>query len=132
MLSHQIKWNTKEYEWFQFVTRSWNVQKAKRILKKKSYESIEIEIDTFAKLLSQEKETSKGRMFVMGVGIDEEKLDKINLDFPLVAVHDPVLESMVIDGWHRIAKAQKLGIKILNGFLLDEEDSRKVLFKTCR
>lgn len=131
MHSHEIQWNSNEHEWFSFVTRTWNVQKAKTILKNKSYESIEVDIETFAKLLSKEKETANGKMLVLGVGVDNERLDtkEIDLNIPIIIVSDPVIEYMVIDGWHRIAKAQKLGIKTLNGFLLDKSDSRKVFIK---
>jgi ParB-like chromosome segregation protein Spo0J len=51
---------------------------------------------------------------------------KIDLSVPIIFVQTPRGNILPIDGYHRIAKAHKLGLKELPAVMLSKEDSKAI------
>lgn len=87
-----------------------------------------IGVESFSKLLR--KTSADGLSFTVGIGINDEHVPTVDLTKPVILVQlmtrDGAVTPMVIDGWHRIAKAQRQGVAELPCLVLSEEDSELV------
>jgi len=118
-------WNATEHshEYFRFGQDAWNIGKAKMILASKP----ERKLVTF-KVIDL-------RPLAPLVGIDWKRVDR-DLEFP---VEDQVIKLRVplivivtkygalpIDGWHRIGKAIRMGVKTLPAVVLTKAEEKAV------
>lgn len=109
-------------EVFKYLSWGWNVSKAKDIVTDRE------EPDTEIKVAPWEKQSGLIR-------IDEEyadSLDESALDEPVILVplhggaEDGSDSYIIIDGWHRVKKASKLGRDTLDAYVLTDREERIV------
>ena len=126
--SYEIVWKYYEDEYFSFLGEVWSVSKAKQILIKKPREIVHIDPKLFEPLIGGF--TSFGTIR-MGVGIDRNKLssNKIDLSIPVIIVEKDNGKHMLIDGWHRLAKALNNKLKQLPAVVLDLIENRQILIR---
>jgi nitrogen fixation protein len=62
------------------------------------------------------------------ITLDEDHIPTVDLERPIIAVKlaDAGGASMIIDGWHRIARAQRDGLTDLPVTVLDEDQERTI------
>jgi len=113
-----------EHEVFSFIFRSWDVNEAWKIIQaKKRKNKIMVPIEEI-------------KQYFGYVKVNKAYADKIDLSKiqPLIAVtlkdEDGGKFALVIDGWHRIYKAMKSGVKELPAYLLTLREERQVMIKT--
>ena len=95
-------------EVFQFLTYRWNVTKAQQV----------------AATLPVRQFNAEPWFGWLGlIHVDEDHLQDANLDRPILMVKIRELggSALVIDGWHRLAKAQREGVTELPVIVLDED-----------
>lgn len=109
---------TEVEERFYFLSRGWDVRQAKVLLSARRPKTQPISVEDAA--------TSLGF-----IRIDKDRVEDVDLNFPVivspVTVPGQDLEQfMVIDGWHRVAKAKQEGIKVLQAFVLTEGEAKRI------
>jgi hypothetical protein len=128
-------WNTEEEEVFTFMFSRWDVRAAKRILASKNVKVDTVDVADCEKLLGGSRPNGKGGSTIrLGVSVDWEKVEidlmavepKIDLSVPLIFVQTPEGNILPIDGYHRIAKAHKLGLTEIPAVLLSKKDSKAI------
>jgi hypothetical protein len=129
-------WNTEEEESFRFLQAAWDVRAAKRLLAAKKNVKVEkTSVEDCKQLLQISTPNGKGGFtMTLGVRVDWERVEidltsaepKIDLSVPLIFVQTPQGNVLPIDGYHRIAKAYKLGLKELPAVMLSKKDSKAV------
>lgn len=127
------KKNAKDYDFrllgevYTFWTSSFDVDMAKKLVLERNLPVANIQLDELASFAKRPKEKTSHNIMHQ---FDWEKIDSdvVDLDFPLILINHPKAGIMVIDGWHRIAKATNNGIMELPGFCLtDRKDVKKVM-----
>lgn len=137
MQSTYTNWYERGGECFRYVATHWNIDAAKAILKSKPRESKAIDVEEWAQLLSKETVTERDKdgnpcawKRQAGVAFNRENSEAepspLDLGVPVIMIQFDDGCVLVIDGWHRIARAQHLGVKTLPAVLLDKEESRWV------
>lgn len=122
-------------EWFRFGAWAWDIARARKLLLKTPRPSRPVQVDGLEKLIGEiakpgmtRDELATLKCPLLGIGINWPKAmcDAINLDVPILLA--PMGEApMVIDGWHRVARALAIGRKVLPGILFSEEDAKKFI-----
>lgn len=129
MKSDAIKWETIS-ETFQFLTHSWDVSLAKKLIQSKHPRKIEtMDISGVADLVGKPPSDTDTTFYVSGVTVDWAKAasDEVDLTIPIILA--PHRDSyMPIDGWHRIAKAVLTGVKELPCVVLNKTEAKAVKF----
>ncbi len=100
-------------EYFQFLAFRWDVTKARNIAAGLPVHRLKIQ----------------GWFGWLGlIRIDDERVRMANLDQPLLMVQIRELggSTLLVDGWHRLAKAQRDGVTELPAVVLDESNERPV------
>jgi hypothetical protein len=94
------------FEWGVFL---YDIAVAKAEARARAHERGTLRVDSWATMLGVMR-------------IDEAHVPTRSIDEPLLVVRlgGPDGPPMVIDGWHRIAKAQSRGVETLPGILIDE------------
>lgn len=104
-------------ETFRFLAYRWDVSKAKEIVAARDGPDDVVPVAQLAVLLNT-------------ITIERERAlgDEIDLAVPLIVARVPEWGDMylTIDGWHRIYKADRLGVVALPAYLLSDEESRAV------
>lgn len=110
--SSEFEWHdTKEV--YDILAARFDVNAARRLIERRPREVIDIDVSKAPADLHR---------------ITDERKAKADLSFPLILITTP--EGLwVIDGWHRIAKAQAEGIRLLPGVVLTMKESQRV---SCR
>ena len=132
-------WNTEQEEVFTFIRTQWDVRQAKRLLASKNIKVHTTDVAECAKLLGGSRPNGKGGFTItMGVSVDWPRVEtdltkpeaeqEIDLTIPVIFVQTPQGNILPIDGYHRIAKANKLGLKELPAVMLSKKDSLAVRF----
>lgn len=118
-------------EWFRFCAYTFNVSKARDLIGKRRAVVKTIAVSDLRPLLAEK--TEKG--IRLGVGVDWERVEKdiaaerdayepvLDLTVPLI-VAQTSSGALPIDGWHRIAKAVRVGREKLPYVLLTKKESR--------
>ena len=114
-------------ERFQSVWGSWDVAAAKRILVDTPRPSTVIEIAEHTPLLSTRTITEDGwEHYTAGVDVDHDKVEADETDIDLTVPLLITAGGMLIDGWHRLARARHLGIDTLPAILLTPEETTTI------
>lgn len=95
-------------EWFEWGPYRYDIARAKAEAAARPHERALLSVDSWAKML--------GVMRIDAAHVPTRPLDEPLL---LVRMGGPDGTVMVIDGWHRIAKAQATGVEELPALLLD-------------
>jgi hypothetical protein len=100
-------------EYFQFLSYRWNVTKAQEIAR--DLPTGKIGVADWARHLGI-------------IGLDDDHLDTVDLRRPLILVRIADVGGLVliIDGWHRLARALRDGVAELPFHLLDEDQEFEV------
>jgi hypothetical protein len=135
-------------EYFHFLTKRYDVEKAWDLIRKNPKKFVkpdgsyyELPVDDFYELVSKtfdengiqvqndEREVGKRYKTKIGVTVDKKVANKITEDElkdPSIFIEDEDFH-MLIDGWKRVYKAKKLGIKTIDCYLIkDEADLKKI------
>jgi hypothetical protein len=123
-ISSEIKWNTDTEEWFSLLGRCWDITKAKLIIINEPREIVQIDPDAFEPLIGGETSSGTIRMVI---SIDRSKIhsEDIDLSVPVIIVETDHGDHMLIDGWHRLAKALHLKQK-LTAVILSPAENKKI------
>lgn len=111
------------FEYFQFARAAYNVTKALQIVADR--EPIE-EVDPT--VWADSYIGPDGGMST-GVSVNWDHVDEVDLDKPILLawyVSKAQSGNIVIDGYHRLAKGRRLGVKHLRAHILTKEESEKV------
>jgi hypothetical protein len=105
------------HEHFEILAGRWDVTAAKELVKGRT-PNTDLNVKQTASWLSL-------------VHVDEERVmtDEIDITVPVILITIPCDNKeahLPIDGWHRIAKAAKLGVQTIPGHVLTLEESDKV------
>jgi hypothetical protein len=100
-------------ETFAFLTLAWDVGKAWNLISRDEIDHRRGEVDI----------TEAAKMLGM-IRIDKdyvEQMDAEDLKYPILIVYVPDVGNCVIDGWHKIAAAKRLGVTTLPCVLLPDD-----------
>lgn len=120
-----FNWNLDE-EYFYFSNYIFDVRAAKeKIINTADISSVEIDVNYWY---------NKRKKF--NIPIDTDRIvrypHKYDLNIPLIFVEIPVDNSthyMLIDGWHRLAKAHRENIQKLNAFFFSKKEALPLLIR---
>lgn len=116
--------NSADVEWrlggevFRILAAAFDVDAAKRTLARAPRESVKLDVAGAAALVGP-----PGRPGV--IRVDPARVAGADLSVPLI-VATVRGELLVVDGWHRVAKASAAGVTELDGFVLDESETEAV------
>ena len=125
MLSSNFEWDVTSAELFRFLGQPFDVRQAKRIIHSLPREVNNCNIVEAAELIHPRPPA----VMALKVSIKWNELDqnyeKYDLSIPLIGIkfRDSYL---IIDGWHRIAKASEKNIVELPIVLLSDEESKEL------
>lgn len=119
--SSALVWDFKD-ERFAYHNETWNVDRAKQIIKDRPRPIRTLNIEPFQELLCP-----PGKLHAFGVRVDWKKVrsDAVNTDDPLLTAYSRA-GKFPIDGWHRIAKALLKGLKEMTYVGLTREENEQV------
>ncbi|TDB91214.1 hypothetical protein E1264_02685 [Actinomadura sp. KC216] len=100
-------------EVFQFLAFRWDITKAQQIA---------------ADLPVHRCDPQPWFGWLAAVALDEDHIPAVDLDRPIIAVRLREADgaAMIIDGWHRVARAQRDGVTELPIVVLDEDQEYQV------
>lgn len=101
------------HEVFQFLSWRWDITKAQQIA---------------ADLPVQRVDPELWFGWLGAIALNEDHVPTVDLGRPIIAVRLRELDgaAMIIDGWHRIARAQRDGVTELPIVVLDEDQENQV------
>lgn len=115
-------WNLDVAETFTFLSASFDVTEAKRILTEKAHKVGEMDLSGILNLIGE-----PGKMTV-GISVDWDRVQnnpEIDLTVPVILAWTKAGSLLPIDGWHRIAKAKLRGITSLPAVVLNKVESKR-------
>ena len=118
-----IDWDKARLESFVFLGHEFDVSLAKQILaNKRRVRVTEIDVSEAQNMI-----VPRGAV-MMGVLVDWDvvRSDVVDITVPIIVVQLKKGSLLPIDGWHRIAKAQLLGLAKLPACILSKQDSKRV------
>ncbi|RFS81500.1 hypothetical protein D0T12_31625 [Actinomadura spongiicola] len=100
-------------EVFQFLAFRWDITKAQQI-------AADLPVHRF--------DPRPWFGWLAAIALDEDHIPAVDLDRPLIAVRlrEADGSAMIIDGWHRVARAQRDGVTELPIVVLDEDQEYQV------
>jgi hypothetical protein len=100
-------------EVFQFLSYRWDVTHAQQI-------AADLPVGSF--------DPQPWFGWLGAIGLDEAHIPVVDLTRPIIAVRIREADGavMIIDGWHRLARAQRDGVTELPAVLLDEDQEYEV------
>lgn len=100
-------------EWFHFLSYSWNVTAAQQI-------AADLPVHRF--------DPRSWFGWLGAIALDEEHIATADLERPIIVVRIAEANGapLIIDGWHRIARARRDDITELPVVVLDEDQERQV------
>jgi len=140
---------TTKGEYFHFLIKQYNVEKAWDLIRKNPKKFVKpdgsyykLNVDEFYNLIVRTTDETGaqiditktigtgGSFFVKGlVGIKKDLADSITeeeVETPVIFIKDGDFQ-ILIDGWHRVYKAKKLGKKTIDSYIIkDEADLKKI------
>lgn len=136
--SADFEWKNEE-EYYTFLGNTFDVKKAKEIIRKKPRQLIVVDITEIAKSVVRPVKTvdENGKeytRYTIGHNVDWNKIDDdetaIDLEMPVILaqIKEPKSKEVfawLIDGWHRVAKANEKGLVSLPGVLLTLPETKK-------
>lgn len=142
-MSAAIDWRIGEYEQFRFLTRLFDVCAAKRQIATHPRQIFGLPMDTFKswvgapEIVWLEPDENGRRMAdndSLGmISIDWDRAKEADLSVPVIVAHmiedDSSVHSLVIDGWHRIARATLEGIDVLPAVVLLPNETAEIMDK---
>jgi len=122
--SETFEWKDNRDEMFTFLTRNFDIDLAKRIIKTNPRNITNVGLSGLKSWVPRSK-TSVGLIKIDWDRIDAEE-GNYDLSFPVIIAsieggHFP------IDGWHRIAKAIEQGVESLPSVMLTPEETEQIL-----
>lgn len=137
MRSTEIQWDVQQEEWFCFMSVRFDVREAKRILASKSIPIEEIEVKPWfdnSMIVSKEEQKidlETKQKCRIGVSVSAEAASKCDLSVPVILVQvkakDGTYFPFIIDGYHRLFQANKVGQTTLPAICLNKKDSKLVM-----
>ncbi len=131
-MSNQVPW-TFEGERFQYFFRAFDIDKSKKLLTKVPRKCVRLSTPNLFSMIGAPDDEGFN---LLNIDVDWKRIDEsINLSIPLVVATLSFKKTktepkksyiMVIDGWHRIAKAKLQGLLELPAFVLDEKETKKI------
>lgn len=123
------------HEVFHFLRWGFDITALRSLLLTTSTPPVEMVVPVEAASVLLESDPAvtapEDRVFpLIGVGVDWDHVDDLPreaLSSPLFVAPMGALGNMVIDGWHRIALARRLGMTALPGLLLTRRQAARVL-----
>jgi len=113
---------------------TFDISKAEQILKDKPHEVMEAETNLFKDIVAYPP--VEGKMYFMRISINEEHLDHVDMNKPIILVPRPkatlISGDLVIDGHHRIARAMRDGLKMIKCVVLTHEETQSLLQRDAR
>lgn len=110
------------YEHFVLLTMGFNVAKAWHMIPKaRKTEPIQIE-NLYNAFLADED------IDLIHINTKYAMTDEVDITVPLLIAQLNPTKSMVINGWHRIYKAHKLGVATLPAFVLSLSETKEIKF----
>lgn len=111
-----------------------DVDTALAILAKASREPVAVDVDSYAKFLGFKPDTDEpGREPVLRPVIDTAHAMRTELALPLILgslrMPNGRVLTLVIDGMHRLYKANRLGIDILPAYVLTEAETQHLTWR---
>jgi len=129
MLSNEIEWYD-QYEVFTFVRHSFDVKKAKEIIRSKKARKVDIMVlaGVIDLVGNPPYRTEDGVLHMSaGIGINWDKLKSEDIDLSIPVIMIPFNDSYLpIDGWHRIAKAKIKEIKELPCVIMNKTETKQI------
>lgn len=127
-------WFTEKREIFEFLIGRWDVQIAKTILsrkqaKKQKIKVVQVGVKGYFDMVGNPPSENDDPNVINGMRIDWDKakaLTETNLEDPIVIITVDAQNTLVIDGYHRIAKAKLLGRTSLPAVILNKRESDMV------
>jgi len=125
-------WNTEKFETFTFISAQYDVRAAKQILasKKRTPKIHQLAVADVEPLLAKHTKEGNVEMITMGVTVDWSRAESdptIDLDVPIIVAQTAQGNFLPIDGYHRIAKAVKVGKTHLPCVVLNKAETKKIL-----
>jgi hypothetical protein len=135
----------KEPEYFTFMGVDINVTKAKEIIEsnKEIYKCNDIDVEKYVKQICHTTDPKTGKTYYdepepknhkgpmtmnLGIGINYEHAKKVKLEGYVIGIQlSEQNGGLIIDGWHRIFRAWKDGVKTLPCYYLPREVARKLV-----
>jgi len=121
-------------EFFHYLGLSFDIAKAKKILDKYPHEQVMVPVESLRQYLAETNyENGKAIGIKLGVSCNKEYAETLtveDLKRPLILV--PLKEEighLVIDGYHRIAAAVRLGVQELPAVILTPKEARGVTIR---
>lgn len=114
------QWDTETFEEFYFLMHGWDVRAAKAIIAKRAQSKKPHVVDFML------VEDVAGFSALIGHQENAEVLKDPDLSIPIIIVHTPQGHLIPIDGWRRIRKARKEGVKTLLCVVLTKTESKRV------
>lgn len=126
---------TEQAEEFHFMRWGFDITAIRAVLGRspEELERISIPVDAAARLLESDPATTpvaERQVPVISVDIRWDHVDRLPeqaLEAPLFAAPLGEIGTLVIDGWHRIALARRLGVETLPALLLSHEQASRAL-----
>jgi hypothetical protein len=134
---------TKELEIFEFLGMEFNVTKAKEMIEKKTpgVTETKVNIEDVVKQIQHDigpdgkcyydehmPEEIKEWKATIGIGIDYKHAKEVKIEgYAILVQFKPEFGGCIIDGWHRIFKCHKEGIKTFKCYALPAKLARKLV-----
>lgn len=126
--SDHFNWILQD-EGFKYFGTTWDVGKAKRLIKAKPRKVLTLSTTQEAGLIYYEG--SKNEIPFFSIFVDKYKAEEVDIQFPLIVIQRENVESFcveftIIDGWHRIHKASTQNIFQLPAVFLSINETKRV------
>ncbi len=116
-------------QFFQFLSTGFDVTKALEIVSTRTEPDGEIEVQLWANQYLQPDPNESDKLRALCLSVNWDHVPTVDLDTPLImAWFEGRSQSgrIIIDGYHRLAKARREGIEKLPVYVLSKEESAKV------
>jgi hypothetical protein len=112
--SGDIDWQPRLGEQFLFAGKRYDLAKAKELIKANPRPVEPKPLSTFKS------------MYYEAVKIDWDKADKTDTSIPVIVATEEAGKSVLIDGWHRYAKALRLRLTEIPAVVLSEDETKQI------
>lgn len=125
-----IQKTAKHYEFkfrqevYHLLREAYDIDAAKKIIQEKELPVVNVELAGIRNLVWR---PTNGNHPIFHI-LDWQKIDSdvVSLDFPIILAEHPTQGPIIIDGWHRAAKAVDQNIPTIEGFYLELKDTKKI------
>jgi hypothetical protein len=117
-----LGWNDEE-EYFTFLGGVWDIAKAKQLLKENPRPTTLLDVGSAYRMIARSETAGDGsKVMRIGVQIDWGKVEEARMDIPVIVGYWRN-SCIVLDGWHRVAKAQSRNVMELPCVVLNADET---------